>query len=282
MAQYIKFRLTAAKVGVSMALAALIAGIAEKVHAAPPVVQARPAAVDSFLKLDGITGESKKDFYKLELKYDKLNSALNKLQSQLGTIYHKSTINSEFLKVVTANSEFLKSDAANSEFLKTVDASGEFLKISGTAANSNELGGLTPDAFFQGHGNVVSGEATVTSPTQSAPLLATADGTLSVSLKTSDGELLVNITNSTGNSLPAVQDLGEASGSVPGSTTTSSTTFAPGDNSIRLGSNVAAQLHLQIFPAGDFNEVVTLTVSVEPIAATGGYTAVGQMLNGGT
>lgn len=275
MAQYIKFRLTAAKVGVSMALAALIAGIAEKVHAAPPVVQARPAAVDSFLKLDGVTGQSKTDFLKLENKWNKLNSAFLKLDKQLSTIYHKGAINSTFLKIDAANTEFLKIDAANAEYLKIADASAEFLKIGGTAANSNELGGLTPDAFLQGHGNVVSGEATVTSPTQSQQLLATPDGTLSVQLQTSDGVPRLNIHNSSNNSLPAVQDLD----TVGGTSTTTSTPIAPGDNTTDLG-RTGNQVHVQIFPAGTFNEVVTLTVSVEPVPSTGGYTAVGQMLLG--
>jgi hypothetical protein len=277
MAQYIKFRLTAAKVGVSMALAALIAGIAEKVHAAPPVIRAQPAAIDSFLKLDGITGESKNDFLKLELKYNKLNGLITGVERQLTKVYKKAVVNAEFLKIDTANSEFLKTDDASAEYLKIADASSEFLKIGGTAANSSELGGLAPDAFFQGHGNVVSGEASVTGSEKSQQLLSTPDGTLTVQLATnSDGAPYLNIHNGGSDSLPAVQDLGEADIG----TTTSSSTIGPGNNQIQLGGQQANQLHLQIFPTGNFNEVVTITVSAEPAASGGGYTAVGQMLLG--
>jgi hypothetical protein len=279
MAQYIKFRLTAAKVGVSMALAALIAGIAEKVHAAPPVINAKPAAVDYFLKLDGVTGESKNDFLKLELKYNKLNGLITGVERQLTKVYKKAVVNAEFLKIDTANSEFLKTDDASAEYLKIADASSEFLKIGGTAANSSELGGLAPDAFFQGDGNVVSGEASVTGSQKSQQLLSTPDGTLTVQLATnSDGAPYLNIHNGGSNSLPVVQDLGEANSEV--GTTTSSSTIGPGNNQIQLGGQQANQLHLQIFPAGNFNEVVTITVSVVPTPSTGAYTAVGQMLLG--
>ena len=78
------------KAGVSMAFLALIAGLAERAHSGPTTVNARPAAaVDYFLKLDGIKGEAKTGFLKLELKIFSLDGALGGLEHKLVSFYDK-------------------------------------------------------------------------------------------------------------------------------------------------------------------------------------------------
>jgi hypothetical protein len=69
MADYIRFRLTAAKAGASMALLALIGGLAARGDASPPTLNAVPAkaSTGSFLKLGGITGNAKTSFLKIQI-----------------------------------------------------------------------------------------------------------------------------------------------------------------------------------------------------------------------
>ncbi|HTX30026.1 MAG TPA: hypothetical protein VMD09_01500 [Solirubrobacteraceae bacterium] len=254
-----------------MALLALLAGIADRVESARAAVRAQPAAA-SFLKLNGITGNTKSAFLKVESKYYKLQNALTKVEN---------TLAAKVVTIASANATFLTIKDANAQFMKSDQAFGTFLTLGGTAANSNELGGLSPDAFFQGQGNVVTGAVTVTKSSQQQ-LLASPGGIIVVDLGVdSDGVPSLTIQNNAGNELPAVQDLGEspppAGGT--GSQSTSSQNLPTGQTTLTL-STAASQLHLQIFPAGSFDQVATLTVSVEPALNGGGFSAVGQMLNG--
>lgn len=283
MAQYIKFRLTAAKVGVSMALMALIAGIAEKVQTASAHIQAGPAAdvrattavkID-FLKLGGISGGVKNAFVTLEDKWIKLDNKFIKLTNELTLNYNKviSDISSNFIKLtddITQSvgglqnellTSFYSKQQTDSTFLKVIDADQDFV---------------------QGHGNVVSGLATVAQPNQSAPLLSTPDGAITVEFGlNSDRTPVLTITNGTNNALPAVEDMSEQPVGAGTSESMSSQALQPGRNPISLGGNLT-QLHLQIFPSVGFGQVVTLTVSVEPAPSGGGFLAVGQLLTGGT
>ncbi len=293
MADYVKFRLTAAKVGVSMALMALVAGVAEKIQAAPAQIRATPAASTKLLKLGSVTGNTKSAFIKLEQKYVKMHSALIGLENTLAHKYMKiRDANAQFLKITDANGKWLKIDDANAQFLKINDANQEFLKHDGTAANSQLLGNMPPNAFFQGHGNVVSGAQTVGSG-GTQQLVATPDGAISILIGLSQpaagGPVSPTLTvrNNTGQLLPAVQDLGTNNGqSAPSST--GGISLKPGDNTIPLPAGTS-QFHLQTFPSqsggfqsGGFNSIIAVLVSLEPNPSDGSqYLASGQMLDGG-
>jgi hypothetical protein len=273
MAEYIKFRLTAAKVGVSMALMALIAGIAEKVQSSPAQVQARPAA--QFLNLNNFSGNTRNAFAKVEKKLLKLDSAFVKLQQK---VYHSYYTKQQ----ITA--QFLKKAEASAEFLNKADASAEFLKKADTAGNSALLGNLGPSAFFQGHGNVVSGAQTVNGGS-TQQLLQTPDGAISILIGLNQPQAggpqvpTITVRNNTGDLLPAVQDLGNSGGG----STTQSTPLKPGDNTITLQGGTS-QLHLQTFPGsgGGFNSIIAVLVSLEPNPSNQGqYLASGQLLDGG-
>src|SRR5207248_29892 len=83
MADYIRFRLTAAKVGVSMALLALIAGVAEKARPGPSHVNAtRASSSNLFLKLGGLSQALKIDFLKVEKKIVKLDQLAIKIENK--------------------------------------------------------------------------------------------------------------------------------------------------------------------------------------------------------
>jgi hypothetical protein len=289
MPEYIKFRLTAAKVGVSMALAALVGGLAEKLGSAPPTVRASRASFNGFLKLDGIKGETKTSFLKLEGRFLKLDSALTTVEHKLAkNFYLKHTVDTTFLKIKDASAQFLKLTDANTQFLKLIDANASFLKITdannqflklgGTAANSSQLGGLTPDAFVQGHANVVSGAASINDGT-SQPLMQTPDGviTVSVSVDGSGAQSLV-IHNGSATDLTAVFDPTAVERTLP----------AGQDFSFALGNRAApgsvptfspTMTHVQIFPGGALRDVLTVTVSTE-MPVNGANQVVGQMLIG--
>jgi len=290
MAEYIKFRLTAAKLGVTVTFFALLAGLADKARAI--ALPAKPAASANFLKQISIPTGGSID----RIVIQKLDSALATLEHKLATSFdttHKinqtflkiksanteflkiKSANASFLKINTANANFLKIDDANTEFLKIDDAGAQFLKLTGTAANSSQLGGLTPDQFFQGTGSVVSGAATVSPSTSPQPLLTLPGGIIVVSVSGGPGQgVNVVIHNGTAVSLPAVQD---NAGSAP-----QSVTLAPNaDTPVSLGTAPTAQLSLQIFPSGQaFPDVVTLIVSSEQPAGVLSASVVGQAFAG--
>jgi hypothetical protein len=270
MADYIRFRLAAARVGATMAFLALLAGLAERTRAATP-----PAPPANFLReVSSPLGNINATVI------HKLDSALAKLEHKLDTSFTTThqlnqtflkikSANSEFLKLRTANTTFLKIDDANSTFLKIDDANSAFLKIESTAANSSELGGLTPDAFFQGTGHVITGSL-ASVPITSAPgsqLLSLPGGIIVVYIVNVPGappELVIQ--NNAGAALVGVTDSAEH------------TLAANGTTSIPFASATGSQLHLQIFPGGNLPDVVTLIVSVEN--AGGPLSAVGQAFAG--
>lgn len=277
MADYIRFRLTAAKAGASMALVALVGGLAARGDARAPTVNAVPAkASTSFLKLNGITGNAKSSFLKLETKIQKIDSALSSLEHKLASSYYSErTTNATFLKIKSANSQFLKITDADAQFYKIQTADAKFLKIDGTAANASELGGQAPSAFFQGRGNVVSGALTLASPTPGtvshATLLQDSHGIIVVAITGNADVTQFEIQNNSGVTLEAVQD-GAAK----------PLTLAPGANLLpAVQHGTASEIHVQIMPSGAFNDVVTLVLSVAPTFADGSkVNATGQMLIG--
>ncbi len=274
MAEQIKFRLTKARAGLTLAILALVAGVTDRADSTTHAeltadqVTASPAAFDAFLKLDGITGATRTAFQKIENTFAKFDA---KLDTAVAQIYQK------FEKYDTAqklDKTFLTTAAAGAEFLTPAAANGSFLAKGGTAANSTELGGKTADAFVQGAGNVVSGYAVVTAANNvdnPLPLIASPDGTISVSVYDDSGLVTLSVQNTTSTDLPAVQDTDGQ---------TSAQTLTAGEfNPLVIGSG-AAQTTIQILPAGSSTDVITLTVSVDAVVGQASIPVVAQMLVG--
>jgi hypothetical protein len=168
----------------------------------------------------------------------------------------------------------LKIDDANANFLKIDDANASFLKNDSTAANSSELGGLAPNAFFQGTGHVVTGAISSLAQTGVAIPLLSVPGGIEVSvINPVGGAVQVQITNPTGATLAAVVNTGAAVTEHdlnPGATSFLFTT---------TGATPVGQLHIQIFPNAGLAEVVTIVISLEE-STTANPSIVGQAFSG--
>ena len=117
MAEYIRFRLTSAKLGVTMALAALIGGVADRAEA-QSASSSKPPAL--FVKLTGITGQVRTVLAKIEEKVDVLTKDIASIEQKQRTDYYtKDQVGKIYMKHATANAEFLKKadTAANSSLL---------------------------------------------------------------------------------------------------------------------------------------------------------------------
>ncbi len=190
MAEYIKFRLNAAKVSVSMAFIALLGGLAARANAQRPQTNDRASTAvrkDKWLPaltVKGLGSGLQSDLAKIETTigkvYDKDQSALTsfyaKEQKAIAAVLDKTNLLVSGLQTDLANS-FYDKDQANSTFMKVVDANAQFLKSNGTAANSNELGGFPASAFIQGTGAVGTGAVSITDGTIQAQNLLTFPGT---------------------------------------------------------------------------------------------------------
>jgi hypothetical protein len=251
MAEYIRLRMTAAKAGVTMALLALIGGLAERSRAATPA-RAQQSSALNFLKLRGLSHTISSDFLTVEKKLVKLNSAVSSVEKKL-VKFERST-SSTFLKITDANAKFLKITDANAKFLTVTDANAKFLKADGTAVNAAKLNGLTPDAFFQGKGNVVSGALNSLSG-QSQQLLSLPGGIIVVSVATIPGAgPQITIHNGTSNDLIGVGELGNGQ-------STSVALKANGDTQLPAVQSTA-EIRLQIFPGGSFTDVVSILIGL--------------------
>jgi hypothetical protein len=270
MAEYIKLG-TAAKVVVAMVFGALLTGVVENAQGGSVKVTVRPAAATHelqaqaaqlpkgppALKLNGLSPELKGNF-------KKIGSTLATLSKDAGIFY--------YFQHAGAKHKFETINDANARFLSINTANAKYLSSGGTAQNSNELGGLPPNAFVQGDGTLVSGAATLGRGAQQKLMSIPA---IEVDVATNvDGLPSVTINNGTGLSLPAVQDQGGTDGGI---------TLQPGPNSLTVSlQNGVDQLHLQTFPAGSFNHVLTMTISINFNAAQGSSSFAGQLINGGT
>ncbi len=265
MADYVKLKGTAAKVGVMMALLALLAGIAETTGPGPAKAAMMPAAAMPQpnaqgaqvpkgkipLRLKGLSSELRRDFRTIGAALFGLDS---RLEEEEGIFYY-----------------FTHTTAKH--FLTTSGASKKYLAISGTARNANELRGLSPSAFVQGDGGLVSGAATLSGVTKPQKLLSTPGIEVDVATN-GDGFPSLTIKNSTGLLIPAIQDQGGTDGGV---------TLQSGANPLTLSlQNGIDQFRLQTFPVGSFNRVVTLIISISFNSAQGSSSFAGQLLDGGT
>jgi hypothetical protein len=283
MADYVRYRIATAKLGVTMALMGLLGGLASKAGANPAPQAHKAAAVDFFLKLDGISGNLAKQFVKLELKIDALIASDHKLTKSFyskhkidNTFLKIDKASTEYLKIDMASAEFLKLDSANANFLKITDANTNFLKINdantrflkidATATDSSKLGGMTPDKFFQGHGNVTTGEKTI-SDAVSTPTQMMGDGSV---------RILIGLLNALVPQVTLQNDSAESLNFTTNDPQQAPGTIKPGGGQSTALNVRGSQLDVQIFSAT--GKVWTLTVSSVPDGA-GGHMFVGQLLN---
>jgi hypothetical protein len=266
MAEYIRFRWTRAKAGVTMAFLALLGGLADRAANAEAAhdTARTAAAVDFFptLTLNGLTGSVKSQFVKLDkdlqtsfAKYDKVIATLSK-------------------HVVELKSNVYDKLEANATFLSKQDAGKIYMKDGSEAANSAELGGLTPSSFLHGAGGVATGTATATLSGGLAPLVTANDGSLIVQGQITGNGASVVITNSTANAMTWIATIG-------GQITDGTLAGDGGKATLALASPAngnLGQATVQLLPAVQ-NQAFTLTVSTEE-GQGGVQTFVGQMVNG--
>jgi hypothetical protein len=270
MAEYIKFRMGAAKVGVTMAFLALLAGISDKARAATPRAHADAAA--------SIPGLS---FVKLDKLYMKLDNVLLKLESKLENSYltaHKA--DDEFLKIKTASAQFLKIDDANLKYLTITDAALKYLPAGGTAADSNKLGGMPASSFVQGNNTSVASGALSSLTQTSQKLLSVGDGgIIAVSIANMPGAgRQITIHNGSSTPLAGAVDMGD------GSVSQALNLKPNGDTSLPIvpTQQQAAEIRLQIFPGGSFTNVVSILIGLTPNPTNVDQTeAVAQAFSGG-
>jgi hypothetical protein len=252
MAEYIKWRLSAAKLSVSMAFLALVGGLAAKTGVARSTsgrsVASRPDKWLPVLDFKGVSIAIEKDFQAIEKTiakvYDKEQKAISAVEVKFRGYYTRQQ----------ANQTFYEKGA--------------------TVANSGELGGIPASRFVQGNGHVSTGAVSGMGDGSVRKTLLSVPGT--------NGEIIVVcqpapvgqpsgiqvlIHNGTSQGVPAVQD-GLAR-----------TLTAGGDTLLTtISGNTPEQVQLQTFPTSSLSQVMTLTVSGEP--TPGGVSVVGQMLNG--
>ena len=202
MAEYIKFRLTVAKAGVTMALLGLLGGLAQRAGAEPPrSTEAHAAKTISWtpkLFLKGITGN--------------LRTSLVTIEKDLSSIYAKEqkalTADVSSLKhlITAAKDNSYSKLQSNATFLSKADAGKQYLKIDGQAADAAALGGVPAVQFgMVGSGAVSMGDGSVRQTLLTAP--GTNGEIIVVCTPTPGAGIKVSIVNNTGVLLPAVQDV---------------------------------------------------------------------------
>ncbi len=260
MSGYGNVKVTAISVGVTIVVLALLAGIAAATGPGPandvtPAAAVMPSDAHmaqvpkgtSGLRLKGLSPELKGDLKQIDV-------VLARLESDAGIFYYFQHTTSK-------------------HFLTGTDANKRYLAISATARNSDEVGGLRPSALVQGDGGLVSGAAALSGGAKSQKLLSTPGIEVDVAVN-GDGFPSVTIKNSTGLLISAILDQGGADAGI---------TLQPGSNSLTLTLQSGIdQLHLQTYPTGSFNRVVTLIVSINFNSAQGSSSFAGQLIDGRT
>jgi hypothetical protein len=265
MAEYVKFRLTAAKAGVTMAFLALLGGIAEAKPWAGKTTRARETAASTakwqpVLSLHGVTGS--------------LRTSLVRIERDFATVYAKDQ---KALAAATGKVYAKIERQLDSTFLTDKDAQGEFLAKDATAADAAELGGKTAGAFIQGSGGVATGGATASLTGGLIGLLHSADGTLTVSVGITASGPEVKIQN---NSSSAIDWISSVPVGLAASPTNGGTIQGNGFVTLGLGSAATAQVTFQFLPAVQ-SQAFTLVLSTETASASAGTQRfVGQMVSG--
>lgn len=152
--------------------------------------------------------------------------------------------------------------------MKIDDANDKCLKVGSAAASAPQLGGLTPDAFFQGAGQVVTGAISSLPVGNTATPLLTVPSGIAVSIANTVGSgLQLEIGNPTSQSLAAVMtsEATSASGATELDLAAGRTAFIP----FSTTNAGVGKLHIQILPNSGLPEVVTIIISVDNASVVG-------------
>jgi hypothetical protein len=279
MAEYIKFRLSAAKAGVTMAFLALLGGLAERASAGGKhparTTAARNLKWTPVLSLKGINGNLRSSLLTLKTDLASVYAKDQKaLSADVAKIYQKDKL--DFYGKAAANSTFLKQEDAGKVYLKSTDAGKEYLKLDGTAANSNLLGNLPASAFVHGAGGVATGGATLSITDGTRELLQSTDGALTVSAINGGNGPSVVVQNNSASPIDWV-----ASPALFGMQGNHGTISGNGKATIQLGApGTIVQETFQFMPAVQ-TQAYTLIVTTEGAVGSPSARIVAQMLNGG-
>src|SRR5690349_21029318 len=221
MAEYVKWRLTKLRAGVTMALFGLLAGLGLRTDQGP-AAQIEQAATLTIPKGTHIPansiGSAQVKRHSLRLSDYKPQQVASyksfvKMKKELGAL------DEQFIKM---NDTLAKVYDQLGTFELTTDAANTFLLKDATAANAAKIEGVGLDGLVQGHGQVITGNL---SPSQNATPFVTIPGALTVNgsadpasqmpsftlTNTSGGLMEVNgdnagtLTLKDGESIPAVQ-----------------------------------------------------------------------------
>jgi hypothetical protein len=218
MAEYVKWRFTKMRAGVTMALFGLLAGLgiraADQSPAAPKAV-AIDRTASTHLPTNSIGSTQIKNHSLLITDFKDHQVASYKseiaLKGEIKTIQASfKSLSNTLTKIEIADKTLVTTDAANqtylkiadatNEWMKITDANSEFLKIDGTAGNAQKIDGLDASQLIQGHGAVFTNNVVVGAT--AAPLV-TVPGLVSVTtnmVTSQPGALVpaVNIVNVSG------------------------------------------------------------------------------------
>src|SRR3954454_881353 len=268
MAEYVKWRLTRMRTGVTVALFGLLAGLGLRARESEPAAFERAAALTlpkgTRLPANSIgTAQVKmhslllSDMKEHQVASYSSSTRLSKAFHSLDTLFVKmngqvNALSDNRAKVNDALTTFETKDAAASTFLGKDD----------TAVNAAKVENVGLDGLIQGHGSVLTGEVV---PTQTPAPLLDVPGTLSIQASSLPGtEGTITMLNTSSQSI-LISD-GQNSHSVSPGKTFTDTGFV--DGSVRT---------YQVLANGD-GKAVTLTLS--SYGSGGDQGIVGQALVG--
>ena len=268
MAEYVRARITAAKVGVGLAIAGVLAGVAERVRpqdgADPMALAAHRDAVATAAQKT-ISGQLTN---KLGSKQIKNHSLLYKDFKQHQVLPYKQLkrINSLSNKTrsLATQTKTLKSQlggvtAALGTIYNKAQANAKFLPKTGTAANAIKLGGLTKAQLVNGNGSVYSGVQHINEGENPKTLL-TVPGVVTVQGNAyGSAEDEIFLTNLTGSPMTVSWNDGTTHQDTIGSDTFDQVSFTP------AGSFTSKIITVQLLTST--GRAITLTVSFVPDSA---------------
>ncbi len=162
MAEYIRFKWTRAKAGVTMAFLALLGGAVERAANADAarghVAASNPATWTPKLSLGGLNGNLRTSLIKIEKDFASLYQKDKKAIAAVSIKDDKAIAGDRPTSWRTS----IPSSRLNGTFLTQADAAIKFLPAQGEAANSAELNGKPASAFISGAGAIATGGTTAT------------------------------------------------------------------------------------------------------------------------
>jgi hypothetical protein len=259
MAEYVKWRLTKLRAGVTMALFGLLAGLGLRTDQGPAATHVDQAASLSLPKGVHIPansiGSGQVKFHSLLLSDEKVHQVAS-YASMVKIKKAVSDLSSQFIKM---NDQLVK-------FEYKEDALNTFLLKDATAANAAKIEGVGLDGLVQGHGQVITGNLV---PTQNAAPLLSIPGTLTISGNLLPGSQMpaFTLTNTSGGTLDVNVNGDNATHILKDGESLSDVQMA--DGSVKT---------LQILISGN-GSATTLTISGFGTGG-GGHSLVGQALVG--